>query len=141
MYDDTDLERFTEAQADTWAEAMQEIDAGLKQGHWMWWIYPQLRGLGYSHRATYFGLANAGEARRYLAHPLLGARLIESFERLMPHADLSPERMLGDVDACKLQSCATLFAHVASDPRPFQRVLDAFFDGQPCADTLDMLAT
>lgn len=139
MYDETDLERFVEAQEQTWGAAMEEIDAGLKTGHWMWFIYPQLRGLGQSHRATYFGLSGAEEARRYLAHSLLGARLEDSFERLMPHAGTSPERLLGDVDADKLQSCATLFAAVASDPRPFERVLEGFFDGERCAATLEML--
>ena len=140
MFDETDLERFTEAQQDTWADALAEIDAGLKQSHWMWFVYPQLRGLGLSHRASYFGLAGADEARRYLAHPLLGPRLTDSFERLMPHAGRTPERIFGDVDACKLQSCATLFAAVAADSRPFVRVLDAFFGGERCAATLEMLA-
>ncbi|MDV7141205.1 DUF1810 domain-containing protein [Tropicimonas sp. TH_r6] len=140
MFDETDLERFVEAQEESWTGAMSEIDAGLKQGHWIWYIYPQLRGLGFSHRAHYFGIADAEEARRYLAHPLLGARLLESCARLMPHAGESPERLLGDVDACKLQSCATLFAAVASDPAPFEAVLDAFFDGERCESTLEMLA-
>jgi uncharacterized protein (DUF1810 family) len=139
MFDETDLERFVEAQEADWAGAMTEIDAGLKTGHWIWYVYPQLRGLGYSHRATYFGLSGADEARRYLAHPLLGPRLLDSFDRLMPHAGQSPERLLGDVDACKLQSCATLFAAVASDPRPFERVLEAFFDGEQDTATLEML--
>ncbi|WP_068115718.1 DUF1810 domain-containing protein [Tropicimonas marinistellae] len=141
MFDETDLERFVEAQDEhgIWAEAMAEVDAGLKQGHWIWFVYPQLRGLGMSHRADYYGLADAGEARRYLAHPILGPRLEESFLRLMPHAGLSPERMLGDVDAVKLQSCATLFAAVAPDPRPFEAVLEAFFAGERCQATLDML--
>ena len=105
----------------------------------MWFVYPQLRGLGHSHRATYFGLSGADEARRFLAHPLLGPRLIDSFERLMAHAGSTPERIFGDVDACKLQSCATLFAAVAADPRPFERALNAFFGGERCAATLEML--
>ncbi len=140
MFEETDLERFVEAQEETWDGAMSEIDAGLKQGHWMWFIFPQLRGLGFSHRATYFGIADAGEARRYLAHPILGGRLLESCSRLMPHAGESPERILGDVDACKLQSCATLFASVAPDPAPFEALLEAFFQGEPCAATLEALA-
>lgn len=141
MFDETDLERFVEAQDEhgAWAEAMAEIDAGLKQGHWIWYVYPQLRGLGHSHRATYFGLSGAEEARRYLAHPLLGPRLEESVLRLMAHAGRSPERILGDVDAVKVQSCATLFAAVAADPRPFEALLEAFFDGERCAATLEML--
>lgn len=139
MYDDTDLERFVEAEADSWAEAMAEIDAGMKQGHWIWWVYPQLRGLGHSHRADYYGLSGADEARRFLAHPLLGPRLVDAMERLMPHRGDAPERILGPVDAVKLQSCATLFAAVARDPRPFTAVLDAFFAGKRCAETLAML--
>ncbi|NDR57625.1 DUF1810 domain-containing protein [Pseudoruegeria sp. M32A2M] len=140
MYDETSLERFTEAQDGRWSVAMAEVDAGLKQSHWMWFIYPQLRGLGHSHRAQYFGISGTDEARRYLAHPLLGLRLVESFERLKPLAGQSPERIFGDVDACKLQSCATLFAAVAGDPSPFNYVLDRFFGGERCAQTLDMLA-
>lgn len=139
MFDETDLERFVEAQEGSWASAMEEIDAGLKTGHWMWFIYPQLRGLGYSHKATYFGLSGADEARRYLAHPLLGPRLIDSFDRLMAHADMPPDRLLGDVDADKLLSCATLFAAVADDPRPFERVLEAFYGGSRDPATLEML--
>lgn len=139
MYDDSKLERFIEAQEDTWSQAMAEIDAGLKQSHWMWFVYPQLRGLGHSHRAEYFGIADTDEARRYLEHDLLGPRLVDSCDRLMAHAGQSPERILGDVDACKLQSCATLFEAAAADPRPFTRLLDAFFDGERCAQTKDML--
>ena len=139
MYDDTRLDRFIEAQEETWAGAMSEIDSGQKQGHWMWFVYPQLRGLGHSHRAHYFGISSADEARRYLAHPILGPRLIESFERLRPLAGLSPERIFGDVDACKLQSCATLFAAVASDPKPFEFALDQLFGGEHCALTMKML--
>ncbi|WP_116132781.1 DUF1810 domain-containing protein [Tropicimonas sp. IMCC34043] len=139
MFDETDLERFVEAQQEIWAEAMEEIDAGLKHGHWMWFVYPQLRGLGYSHRAQYFGLADADEARRYLRHPQLGPRLVDAMERLMTHRAIPPERILGDVDAAKLQSCATLFEAVATDPRPFAAVLEAFFDGDRCARTLAML--
>lgn len=105
----------------------------------MWFVYPQLRGLGQSHRASYFGLSGAEEARRYLSHPLLGPRLLDSFERPMPHAGDMPERILGDVDACKLQSCATLFEAVAGDPTPFARVLDAFFGGERDSETLRML--
>lgn len=140
MHDETDLERFVEAQAGTWADAMAEIDRGLKTGHWMWWVYPQLRGLGQSHRAHHFGLADADEARRFLAHPVLGPRLVDSFARLTPHARTPPERLLGNVDAQKLQSCATLFAAVAADPAPFAAVLDAFFGGAPCPATLELLA-
>ncbi|SDJ12645.1 DUF1810 domain-containing protein [Aliiruegeria lutimaris] len=140
MYDETSLERFIEAQEGRWSDAMSEVDAGLKQGHWMWFIYPQLRGLGHSHRAQYFGISGTEEARRYLAHSLLGPRLIESFERLKPHAGQSVERIFGDVDACKLQSCATLFAAVANDPGPFDTVLESFFGDERCPLTLDMLA-
>ncbi len=139
MYDETDLERFVEAQADVWAGAMAEIDRGLKTGHWMWFVYPQLRGLGLSHAAHYFGIADLDEARRYLAHSLLGPRLVDSFERLMPHAGQTPERIFGDLDAAKLNSCATLFAAAAADPRPFEAVLRDFFAGERCETTLNML--
>lgn len=140
MQDETSLERFVEAQRGVWAEAMSEIDAGLKQGHWMWFIYPQMRGLGHSHRAQYFGISGIGEARRYLDHPQLGPRLVESFDRLMQHEGRQAAHILGDLDACKLRSCATLFAAAAGDPRPFERVLDAFFDGTRCTTTQRMLA-
>ncbi|SFC77003.1 DUF1810 domain-containing protein [Tropicimonas isoalkanivorans] len=141
MHDDTDLDRFVAAQdkAGAWAEAMAEIDAGRKRSHWIWFVYPQLRGLGRSHMATYYGIAGAEEARRYLAHPVLGPRLQESFARLMPHAAQRPENVLGEVDAMKLRSSATLFAAVASDPRPFDSVLEAFFGDERDPATLERL--
>ncbi|PRY24410.1 uncharacterized protein (DUF1810 family) [Aliiruegeria haliotis] len=139
MLYETSLDRFTEAQDGIWADAMAEIDAGMKQSHWMWFIYPQLRGLGYSHRATYFGIADAEEASRYLAHELLGARLNDAFGRLLPHVGRAPQKIFGDVDACKLQSSATLFSTVATNPAPFDAVLDGFFDGARCRETLRRL--
>ena len=134
-----DLERFVTAQAGSWQAAMEEIDAGTKTSHWIWFVYPQLRGLGRSRNADYYGLAGAAEARRYLAHPLLGPRLTESFEKLMRHAGKRPERIFGSLDATKLRSSATLFAAVAEDPRVFTEVLDEFYHGRRCQRTLDML--
>jgi uncharacterized protein (DUF1810 family) len=142
MHDDTDLERFVAAQdkGGAWIGAMAEIDAGRKRSHWIWFVYPQLRGLGRSHMATYYGIAGAEEARRYLAHPVLGPRLRESFARLMPHAGQRPERVLGEVDAMKLRSSATLFSALASDPQAFDSVLEVFFGGKRDPATIERLA-
>ncbi len=139
MKDANDLERFVDAQGPVWAGAMAELDAGRKTTHWIWFVFPQLRGLGRSHLADFYGIADAGEARRYLSHPLLGPRLRDSFARILEHAGQPPERILGLIDALKLRSCATLFAATAADPHPFEAVLEAFYGGQRCQRTLDML--
>ncbi|GAB4290404.1 MAG: DUF1810 domain-containing protein [Roseovarius sp.] len=101
----------------------------------MWFVFPQLRGLGRSATAAHFGIRDLDEARRYLAHPLLGARLRAACAAMLAHAGSAPEAILGAVDALKLRSCATLFA-AAGGGEPFEKVLAAFYGGRACAATL-----
>jgi len=132
--DETDLDRFVEAQRDTFDSARAEIAAGRKQTHWMWFIYPQLRGLGQSQRAWFYGIANLEEAARYLDHPILGPRLHEMMALLLPHRDRSAKELFGAVDAQKLCSSVTLFRAVPGADPIFDNVLSAFCAG-PCTQT------
>jgi len=132
-----DLSRFVSAQSDTYAVALAEIGAGRKRSHWMWFIFPQLKGLGRSERARYYGIEDIEEATAYLNHPILGPRLTEISQALLTHGDRDAEDILGPVDAMKLRSSATLFSLAGNGP--FQAVLEAFFDGEPCTQTQKML--
>ncbi|HYJ53891.1 MAG TPA: DUF1810 domain-containing protein [Allosphingosinicella sp.] len=133
------LERFVAAQHGVHERALAELRSGRKQTHWMWFVFPQLAGLGRSETARFYGIASAQEARAYLAHPLLGKRLRDCAEALLPHRGSRPEAILGPIDAIKLKSSMTLFAAVADDPAPFATVLDAFFGGARDAATLNLL--
>ena len=133
-----DLDRFVAAQADSHAGALAELRRGRKQGHWMWWVFPQLAGLGRSGTAQRYGIADADEARAYLAHPLLGPRLIEA-AAAVAGAPGTAASIVGPVDALKLRSSMTLFAAVADDPAPFSAVLARFYAGQRDAVTARLL--
>jgi uncharacterized protein (DUF1810 family) len=135
---DVELDRFVDAQAGIHEQALAELRAGRKQSHWMWFVFPQLRGLGRSETSRFFGIAGLDEARAYLAHPVLGARLRAAFEAVLA-APGSAEAILGPIDAVKLRSSATLFLRAAPDEPLFGAVLDRFFDGQPDAATDDLL--
>lgn len=132
------LQRFVDAQRDTYRAALAELRAGAKQGHWMWFVFPQIRGLGASAMAQHYAIADPAEARAYLAHPLLSARLIESAQALLPHRDRAIDRLLGPVDAMKLRSSMTLFEAVSDHP-VFGEVLDAFHAGERDPATLARL--
>jgi uncharacterized protein (DUF1810 family) len=134
-----DLDRFVDAQAPIHARALAELRTGEKRGHWMWFVFPQLAGLGHSPTARFYAIASAAEARAYLDHPLLGARLRECVAAILGHRTRSAEAMLGVVDAMKLRSSLTLFEAVAADPAPFATALDAFFGGARDAATLRLL--
>jgi uncharacterized protein (DUF1810 family) len=134
-----DLERFLEAQEDAFAGALEELRRGRKTGHWMWFVFPQLAGLGRSPTAHYFGIHSADEAQAYLAHPLLGPRFRTSVEALLAWADRrSAEQILGSVDALKLRSSLTLFDQLEFDTI-FSAALKAFFGGDPDPRTLALL--
>ena len=135
-----DLERFLMPQEMTHAKALAEVRAGLKLSHWIWWEFPQLRDLGKSKRATDYGLKDLDEAREYLAHPVMGTRLVELSMAMMMHQSKGPEAILGPVDAMKLRSCATLFAKVPGAPAVFKDILRAFFSGVECPKTLELIA-
>ncbi|MDK3018076.1 DUF1810 domain-containing protein [Pseudodonghicola flavimaris] len=134
-----DLSRFLVAQDGVYPRALDELRAGAKQSHWMWFIFPQLRGLGRSPTALRYGIADLTEARAYLADPVLGARLREAMAAMLLHPDRSAEAILGPVDAIKLRSSATLFA-AAGGGAPFAEVLATFYDGQACPLTRELLA-
>ncbi|WP_322965282.1 DUF1810 domain-containing protein [Sphingomonas fuzhouensis] len=135
---DAALARFVEAQGDSFATALAELRAGRKQSHWMWYIFPQIAGLGRSPTAIFYAIADGDEARAYLAHPLLGPRLHQLVAAAMA-APGSAEAVFGGIDAMKLRSSLTLFAAVADDPTPFRQALERFFDGQDDPATLARL--
>jgi uncharacterized protein (DUF1810 family) len=137
--DSLDLQRFVDAQAPVYAQALAELRAGAKSTHWMWFVFPQLRGLGQSSMAQRYGLADADEALAYWQHPLLGHRLVECTAALLAVEGLDARRILGTPDDLKFRSCMTLFARIAPDQPSFARALDKYFDGVPDARTLTLL--
>jgi uncharacterized protein (DUF1810 family) len=133
------LKRFVEAQQSVYPEALAELRDGRKRSHWMWFVFPQIAGLGRSETARFYAIADLAEARAYLAHPLLGPRLAESADAVLAHAGRTPEAMLGAIDAVKLRSSMTLFA-VAGNESRFAAVLDQFYAGVRDPETLQRLA-
>jgi uncharacterized protein (DUF1810 family) len=130
--DPFDLQRFVDAQdaGGTYRQALAELRAGAKRSHWMWFVLPQVAGLGRSATAQRYAISGAAEARAYLAHPVLGPRLLESARALTGLDTTDPVRVFGSVDAQKLRSSMTLFAAVSDDP-VFTEVLDQYFAGTP----------
>jgi uncharacterized protein (DUF1810 family) len=126
-----DLERFVRAQAGVAEEAIDELRRGRKTGHWMWFIFPQVAGLGRSATSREFAIGSLAEARAYLAHPVLGPRLRMCAEAILAAPHRSAEVILGEIDAVKLRSSMTLFHRAAPDDTLFARVLDRLFDGRP----------
>lgn len=116
MTDDFDLDRFVDAQAQVWPRALDEIRRGAKRSHWMWYIFPQLAGLGRSAMAQRYAISGLDEARAYLAHPVLGARYLECVEALQDLAASDPVAVFGEVDAMKLRSSLTLFEAAGERP-------------------------
>jgi uncharacterized protein (DUF1810 family) len=135
------LERFILAQdeGDTYQRAIRELQAGRKQSHWMWFIFPQIAGLGRSPMAQLYAISGLPEASAYLAHPVLGPRLLECANLLTTIGSGDAEEIFGAVDAQKLRSSMTLFAGAAPEERVFQDVLDQYFDGKPDDGTLSRL--
>lgn len=137
--DPLDLQRFVSAQAHDYAAALAELRAGRKTTHWIWYVLPQLRGLGRSSRATFYGIADAHEARAYLAHPVLGPRLLECVAAMNAHTGLAADEILGGIDAQKFRSCLTLFLAVDPGNAPLRAALDKYFGGAADPATLDLL--
>jgi uncharacterized protein (DUF1810 family) len=131
-----ELDRFVRAQEAVYEQALRELRAGKKEGHWMWFIFPQLQGLGSSATARFYAIASTGEARAYLDHPILGPRLRQCVRVLLEIEDLTASEILGFPDALKLRSCLTLFAAVAEDDRIFQDGLARYFGGETDPATL-----
>ncbi len=135
------LKRFVDAQAGTFERAKVELERGRKRSHWMWFMLPQLRGLGSSAMADEFGITGSAEARAYLAHPILGPRLIELTALAMRTEGKSAHDIFGSPDDLKFHSSLTLFALVADDDTPFRAALDRFFSGQLDAATVRLLSS
>jgi uncharacterized protein (DUF1810 family) len=133
------LERFVLAQEHEYPRALAELQAGRKTTHWIWYVLPQLRGLGHSPLAQQYGLAGRAEAETFAAHPLLGPRLVTCVQAMLGHPQRSAVQILGAVDAMKFRSCLTLFAEVVPTEPCFRRALDRFYDGTPDPATLQLL--
>ena len=139
MSDPYNLQRFVDAQANIFETALAEIRAGSKQSHWMWFIFPQLAGLGRSPTARHYAISSLAEARAFLAHPLLGPRLRESVDGLLGWSGRrSAEQILGSVDSLKFRSSLTLFDRIEPNG-PFAAALEAFYGGRPDERTLALL--
>jgi uncharacterized protein (DUF1810 family) len=142
MNEPFDLERFVHAQdsGGTYDQALAELQMGSKSGHWMWFIFPQLAGLGQSDMSRRYAISSLAEAREYLDHEVLGPRLLDCALALTNHAGRTAEDILGGIDARKLHSSMTLFLRAAPGETVFKTVLAKFFDGQPDAATDELLA-
>ena len=141
MRADDDLERFVDAQDGAYEAVRAELRAGRKMTHWMWFVFPQLRGLGHSATARYFGIASAAEAAAYLAHPVLGARLRECVEWVLAVQGSTAHAIFGPPDDLKFRSSMTLFREAAPDEAAFQAALDRYFAGEADPRTLELLRT
>jgi uncharacterized protein (DUF1810 family) len=139
MADPFDLDRFLMAQEDIYDTALEELRAGRKRSHWIWFIFPQLAGLGSSPTAQHYAIKSLEEAKAYLAHPILGGRLHESLKALQLLEPTSAETVFGELDATKFRSSLTLFAEAESDPI-VEAALDRWFDGRKDEKTLELLA-
>jgi uncharacterized protein (DUF1810 family) len=137
--DPHDLNRFVQAQQGDCERALSEIRSGRKRSHWMWYVFPQYDGLGFSPTSRRYAIKSLAEARAYLGHPVLGPRLVECAEAALGVEGRSASEVFGSPDDMKLRSCATLFAYVSPAGSVFQRLLDKYFQGQPDAKTLRLL--
>lgn len=133
------LDRFLDAQRGDYAAALAEVRRGRKTSHWMWYIFPQIAGLGQSSTARYYSIRDLEEAREYYAHPVLGQRLREISGALLELRGSDPVAVFGGIDSMKLKSSMTLFAVAAPDDPLFQQVLDKYYSGEQDALTLRIL--
>ena len=133
------LDRFVKAQELAYPIAFREIKNGKKRSHWMWYIFPQIRGLGTSSMSYTYGISGLDEAKAYLAHPVLSGRLYELCETLLLHRDKRIEEIFSEVDSMKLRSSMTLFSLVSLEGSLFHQVLDCFFDGKLDRETLKLV--
>lgn len=140
MPPENDLSRFIDAQQSTYPAALAEIRNGRKLSHWMWYIFPQIQGLGYSETAKRYAIKTVAEANAYLNDPVLGPRLIDISRQLLAHKERSARAIMGSTDDVKLQSSMTLFGALPNADPVFQAVLDAFFYGEKDPKTLSIIA-
>jgi uncharacterized protein (DUF1810 family) len=139
--DPYDLQRFVQAQQGEFDRALAEIQSGRKRSHWMWYILPQLDGLGFSATSKRYAIRDLAEAEAYLRHPVLGPRLIQISEALLALEGKSAHDVFGSPDDMKLRSCATLFARVSPPGSVFERLLERYFDGRADEATLRLIGT
>ena len=137
--DPFDLNRFVQVQAGKYAQAIAEIRSGRKRSHWMWYIFPQFDGLGYSTMSRHYSIKSRAEAEAYLRHPVLSPRLLECCEAVLAVEGRSAQEIFGSPDEMKLRSCATLFACVSPTGSVFARLLDKYFQGERDARTLQLM--
>jgi uncharacterized protein (DUF1810 family) len=137
--DPHDLGRFVAAQEEDYDQALSEVRGGRKRSHWIWYIYPQFDGLGFSSMSKRYAIKSLTEARAYLQHPVLGPRLVECAEAALGVDGRSAYDIFGSPDDMKVRSCATLFAHVSSPGSVFHRLLDKYYDGKPDESTLRLV--
>jgi len=136
---DKELIRFLEAQNQMYLTALSEVKKGSKKSHWMWFIFPQLKGLGTSETARYFSLNGISEATQYLKHPIFGEHLVEISQALLTFDGKTAHQIFGSQDDLKLRSCMTLFAAIENSNPVFSQILDKYFDRRPDALTLSLL--
>jgi len=139
MTDPHDLQRFVDAQESDYRRALAEICAGNKRSHWMWYIFPQYRGLGFSPTSVHFAIKSAAEAEAYLGHPVLGPRLRECADALLSLDGSSAHQVFGSPDDLKLKSSMTLFSCVSPQGSVFEQVIDKYFGGRRDSKTLELL--
>jgi uncharacterized protein (DUF1810 family) len=133
--DEFNLDRFLTAQESVYPQVVAELQAGRKRSHWMWFIFPQVIGLGRSATSRFYAIQSEDEARAYLAHPILGQRLLDCVTILLAGEESSALRIFGQPDTLKFQSSLTLFAGVAEPDSIFEQALEKFFDGKGCQKT------
>jgi len=134
-----DLERFVAAQAPVYHKALEELRAGKKRSHWMWFIFPQIEGLGHSQTAAYYGISGKDEASAYMAHPVLGPRLVECSRAVLDNADKGVQAIFGHPDDLKFHSSITLFSRAKPTDPVFAEALERFDGGVGCQRTLEKL--
>jgi uncharacterized protein (DUF1810 family) len=135
------MQRFLDAQAPVYDAVVAELSAGRKRSHWMWFVFPQLLGLGQSPTARFYAIGSRREAQDYWRHPVLGARLEQCTRLVLAHTGKTAHEIFGSPDDLKLHSCMTLFREVAPEQPLFAQVLERFYRGQPDRRTLDLLVT
>lgn len=135
---ESNLQRFLDAQRGDYELALSEIKGGRKYSHWMWYIFPQIAGLGHSSTAQYYAIADLAEAKAYLSHPLLGSRLKEISKALLGLDETDPVNILGGIDAIKLRSCMTLFHLAVPEEKIFMDILAKFYNGTLDELTVDL---
>ncbi|HEX3775523.1 MAG TPA: DUF1810 domain-containing protein [Polyangiaceae bacterium] len=139
MTDTPDLTRFLEAQASIYAAALAELKAGRKRTHWMWFVFPQLQGLGHSQTARYYAITSLAEARAYAEHVVLGARLRESTEAVLALESKTAHEIFGSPDDLKFRSSMTLFSLTSAEPSLFQNALSKYFEAGPDPRTIELV--